>query len=109
MVQRARRTLQDHLVEATSTITNPGSLMVDAFTPIITPPQAAVLTANLVKVLPSLDRAGLNVKVVAAISPASRIRTTARPRSRTSTAGTRGGDQRRLQTNALLARWTAGR
>ena len=48
-------------------------------------------TANLVKLLPELERRGLNVKVVAAISPqlfARRTRPTARPRSRPRTGST---------------------
>jgi pyruvate dehydrogenase E2 component (dihydrolipoamide acetyltransferase) len=53
---RAQHSLRDDLVEATFTITNLGALGVEAFTPIITPPQAAVLGVGAARPLPSDER-----------------------------------------------------
>lgn len=47
---RARRSRPDDLADATFTITNLGSLGVDAFTPIVTPPQAGVLGVGRIRV-----------------------------------------------------------
>jgi pyruvate/2-oxoglutarate dehydrogenase complex dihydrolipoamide acyltransferase (E2) component len=58
MVERARgrRSLLEDLAEGTFTITNLGSFGVDAFTPIITPPQAAVLGIGAARPLPAEER-----------------------------------------------------
>ncbi|MGD0863910.1 MAG: 2-oxo acid dehydrogenase subunit E2 [Candidatus Limnocylindrales bacterium] len=58
MVQRARtqRSRRADLAEATFTITNLGSLDVEAFTPIITPPQAAVLGVGAARPSPPNER-----------------------------------------------------
>jgi len=46
---RARRSRPDDLTGATFTITNLGSLGVDSFTPIVTPPQAGVLGVGRIR------------------------------------------------------------
>lgn len=55
MVERARsrRSRQVDLAGATFTITNLGGLSIEAFTPIITPPQAAVLGIGAIRVEPA--------------------------------------------------------
>ena len=75
--------------------------------------QGTITTANLVKVLPQLDERGLNVKIVACISPAA-----VRHAGRTTTAsairvarrplGRHGRHQPRLQADARLDRRPAG-
>jgi len=58
MVERARagRSLLADLADATFTITNLGGLGVDAFNPIITPPQSAVLGVGAVQPEPAAER-----------------------------------------------------
>jgi pyruvate dehydrogenase E2 component (dihydrolipoamide acetyltransferase) len=58
MVERARaqHSQPEDLAEATFTITNLGALGVEAFTPIITPPQAAVLGVGAARDFPPDER-----------------------------------------------------